>query len=77
MLDIFIILLLSYYREFPRGELHKSLNFGKEIRIIKGFTKKGFSYFGGFKCLDCYYFIVCCSLDHVLVIWHVILVIFL
>ena len=33
----------------------------------------GFSfYFGGFKCFDCYYLIVCCSLGPVLVIWCVI-----
>ena len=37
----------------------------------------GFSYFDGFKHLVCYNLIVCCSLDPVLVIWHVILVIFL
>ena len=55
-----------------------SLNFGKEILIIKGFTKMGFTVIlVGFKHLDCYNLIVCCSLDPVLVIWYVILVIFL
>ena len=48
--------LLLYYGQFPRGELHMSLNFGQDIQNIKGVHQNGFySYFGGFKCLDCYY----------------------
>ena len=43
-----------------------------------GIHQNGFySYFGGFKHLDCYKLIVCHSLDPVLVIWYVILVIVL
>ena len=53
-----------------------SLNFGKEILIINDSPNEFYSYIGGFKCLDRYNLIVCCSLDAVLVIWYVILVIF-
>ena len=40
------------------------LNFGNEIQIIKGVHQSMlYSYFGGFKHLDYYNLIVCCSLD--------------
>ena len=69
ILNIFIILLLLYYGEFPRAVLCMLLNFGRNIQNIKGVHPNGFySYFGGFKQLDCYYLIVCCSLGPVLVI---------
>ena len=53
------------------------LKFGKEIGSIKEVHQNGFFfiYFGGFKHLDGYYLMVCCSLDPVLVIYYVILVI--
>ena len=54
-----------------------SFNFGEEILIIKGSPNGFYSYFGGFKHLDCYNIIVCCSLDPVWVISYVILVMFL
>ena len=52
-----------------QGELHMLLNFGKEMLIIMGVHQnKLYSYFGGFKYLDCYYLIVCCSLDPIFII---------
>ena len=50
-------------------ELSMLLKFGKEIHSRKGVHQnRFFIYFGGFKCLDGYYLIVCCSLDPLLVI---------
>ena len=44
----------------------------KIFKILRFYQNWFYSYFGGFKCLDCYYLIVCCSLDPILVIWYVI-----
>ena len=62
----FVVILLQ---GVSKGELHMLLNFGQDIQAIKGVHQNGFySYFGGFKHLDCYYLIACCSLGPVLVI---------
>ena len=51
------------------GGFSMLLKFGQKIYSNKGVDQNGFFiYFGGFKHLDGYYWIVCCSLGPVLVI---------
>ena len=48
----------------------------KKFLLLRVHQNEFYSYFGGFMHLVCNNLIVYCSLDPVLVIWHVILVIF-
>ena len=58
ILDIFIILLLSYYGEFSRGTAYV-IKFCQDIfKILRGSSKQVYSYFGGLKHLDCYYYVI-------------------
>ena len=59
---IYYLIIIMLWEVF-QGELSMLLKFGKEIHSNKGGSPKWvFIYFGGFKCLDGYYWIVCCSL---------------